>query len=63
MMDKRQVKYVNTAALWRDLAYMRANRRRMEEVVFINGVPPFNYHERRREILKVLAARTARKAA
>lgn len=62
-MEKRQVKYVNTAALWRDLAYMRANRRRMEEAEFINGVPRFNYHERRREILQVLAARTARKAA
>lgn len=59
------VKYSSTAALWRDLAFMRANRRRMEEISGMNPsatFPPFDYHKRRREILKVLAART-RKAA
>ncbi len=57
-MESRQVKYVNTAALWRDLAYMRANREDLEE---FSGT--FDYHKRRREILKVLASRTARKVA
>ena len=56
------VKYTSTAALWRDLAYMRANRSRMEEIVFLKGVPSFDYHKRRREILKVLAARTGKAA-
>jgi hypothetical protein len=56
MAERTRYSYCSAAFLWRELAYLRANRERIEEISL--------YHERRREILKTLAARSgARKAA
>jgi hypothetical protein len=67
--ERRQMKYVNTAPLRRELAYLKRNREAIEAISLCLNLanpelfPPFDYHGRRREILKVLAARAARKAA
>jgi hypothetical protein len=64
MAKRSRYSYCTTAALWRELAYLRANRQGLEEFsAAINSSPPFDYHQQRREILKTLSARSARKAA
>ena len=60
MMDSG-FKHTGTAALWRNLSFLKKKRAEYEALSVITGVP-FDYHERRREILKVLSERSARRA-
>lgn len=53
MAERTRYSYCSAAFLWRELAYLRANRERLEEIS-----ETFDYHERRREILNILAARS-----
>jgi hypothetical protein len=49
-------RYCSTAFLWRELACLKANRERIEEMSELCRFK-FDYHARRREILRVIASR------
>jgi hypothetical protein len=56
-----QYRYCSTAYLWRELQFLKTNREKMEDLAQEIEVP-FSYHVRRKEILKVLAARAERRS-